>query len=187
MRTPSLWIVAGPNGAGKSTLVDQYLRGRLPIINPDDLAAEFGGMLAGGRVALARRVELLATGESFVVETTLAGSSGMTLVAAAIDAGFRLKLIYIGLASAPHAAERVRARVAAGGHHVDTADVVRRFGRSLRNAADLASQADRLLLFDNSGRRRRLVASYRQGRRKFVASAVPNWAKPICTARDDAG
>ena len=35
---PQLWVVAGPNGAGKSTLTRRYLAGRLPIVNPDDIA-----------------------------------------------------------------------------------------------------------------------------------------------------
>ena len=37
---PQLWVIAGPNGAGKSTLADRYLAGRIPLINPDNIARE---------------------------------------------------------------------------------------------------------------------------------------------------
>jgi predicted ABC-type ATPase len=35
-----LWVFGGPNGAGKSTLARRLLAGKIPIVNPDDLAAE---------------------------------------------------------------------------------------------------------------------------------------------------
>lgn len=78
---PTLWIIAGPNGAGKSTLVADVLRARwprLPIINPDDIAAQSDAphsSISAGRIALARQQQLLAGRQSFAVETTLSGSS----------------------------------------------------------------------------------------------------------------
>ncbi|MEK9499123.1 hypothetical protein V2H77_22210 [Photorhabdus sp. P32] len=38
---PQLWVIAGPNGAGKSTLVRRHLTGKLPVVNPDDIARKF--------------------------------------------------------------------------------------------------------------------------------------------------
>ena len=40
MSAPKLWAVAGPNGAGKTTLTRHHLTGHLPVVNPDDIAAE---------------------------------------------------------------------------------------------------------------------------------------------------
>ncbi|ETF02177.1 zeta toxin family protein [Advenella kashmirensis W13003] len=40
MSAPKLWVVAGPNGAGKTTLTRRHLTGHLPVVNPDDIAAE---------------------------------------------------------------------------------------------------------------------------------------------------
>ena len=68
---PQLWVFAGPNGAGKSTLVAQRVRGRLPVVNPDEIAQAFPlrgaqlDVLAAGRVALTQREALLAAGRSF--------------------------------------------------------------------------------------------------------------------------
>jgi predicted ABC-type ATPase len=60
---PQLWVIAGPNGAGKSTLVQRYVAGRVPVVNPDDIAREIdphhhgepGTMLRAGRLALQQR------------------------------------------------------------------------------------------------------------------------------------
>jgi|GEM_PF-3753757 Uncharacterized protein conserved in bacteria len=35
-----LWIIAGPNGSGKTTLTQRHLAGRLPVLNPDEIALE---------------------------------------------------------------------------------------------------------------------------------------------------
>jgi len=63
---PQLWVFVGPNGAGKSTLVDRYMAGRLPVINPDNIARELDSrlgegqrVLRAGRLAVAERDRLL--------------------------------------------------------------------------------------------------------------------------------
>ena len=37
---PQLWTIAGPNGAGKTTLVSRRVTRRVPVVNPDTIAAE---------------------------------------------------------------------------------------------------------------------------------------------------
>jgi predicted ABC-type ATPase len=37
---PQLWIIAGPNGAGKTTLTQAYFVQRIPVVNPDEIAAK---------------------------------------------------------------------------------------------------------------------------------------------------
>jgi predicted ABC-type ATPase len=39
MPAPQLWVVAGPNGAEKTTLVGKRVARRIPVINPDEIAA----------------------------------------------------------------------------------------------------------------------------------------------------
>lgn len=74
VQPPQLWIFGGPNGAGKSTIVRRYLRGRLPIINPDIIAAEISSgtaapIIEAGKIALRQRAELLSARTSFAIET----------------------------------------------------------------------------------------------------------------------
>ena len=74
-------MFAGPNGAGKSTLADRFVRERIPIVNPDNIARDLprtadGGLaeLAAGKLALKERAERMRLGETFAFETTLSGS-----------------------------------------------------------------------------------------------------------------
>jgi len=66
-KRPQLSVFAGPNGAGKSTLAAKYLRNRLPIVNPDVIAARISeddqhspAILEAGKIALRQRSALLA-------------------------------------------------------------------------------------------------------------------------------
>lgn len=73
--------------------------------------------------------------------------------------GYRVSIIYLRLASADQAVERVARRVGEGGHDIPVAVVRRRFERSWRNFLELYSDvADEWLLYDNSGPESIIVA-----------------------------
>lgn len=121
---PHLWLVAGPNGAGKSTIVRRYLRGRLPVVNPDEIAVRIAPgrvndpsvQLEAGRLAVAARAGLLASQGSFLVETTLTGHSEIRLIRDARAIGYKVSLVYVGLNRPEMSGARVALRVAQGGH-----------------------------------------------------------------------
>jgi len=134
-RRPGLWVFAGPNGAGKSTLVRRYkVADRLTIINPDEITSSFhhsyGNDVAKtakvGRLAIEWRQSLLKARQSFGVETTLTGISGLRLMQSARSRGYKINLIYVGLLSADQSNSRVAERVKRGGHDVSELDIVRR-------------------------------------------------------------
>ncbi len=185
--TPRLWVFAGPNGAGKSTMVDRYVAGRIPIINPDNIAAtlphefsEAARVLQAGRIAVRERGALLAARKTFGIETTLTGRSELDLMRAAAAGGYQVNLVYIGLRSVRHSILRVGERVRQGGHDVPAADLWRRFDRSIGNLRTAMAIANhRVLLFDNSGQRRRLLFSSKRGRVKYRSSTPPTWAKSV--------
>jgi predicted ABC-type ATPase len=89
-------VFAGPNGAGKSTLVAQRVRGRIPAVNPDDIAKTLpprpgnAGVIEAGRIALTQREEHLAQRRTFGLETTLTGRSELDLMRRARAAGYRV-------------------------------------------------------------------------------------------------
>src|SRR5262249_33294179 len=126
MNRLDVWVFAGPNGAGKSTLVRRALIGRIPVVNPDDLAAEIDlanrdtpvVQVAAGRKALAAREAHLEARRSFAIETTLTGRSELELMRRARDKGFRVNLVFIGLDDVALSATRVAQRVREGGHDV---------------------------------------------------------------------
>ena len=183
---PQLWVFAGPNGAGKSTIADRYAAARVPVVNPDNIArtlpADVGGearAIQSGRLAVRERAALLGAGQSFAIETTLTGHSELDLMRAAACAGFKVNLVYVGLRDVQHSIGRVLERVARGGHDVPLADLLRRFDRSLANLPEAMQLADRVILIDNSGKRRQLVLSREGGRVKYAAPSPPGWVPKI--------
>lgn len=183
MERPHLWVFAGPNGAGKSTLADRYAKGRMPIINPDNIARELprapsGGLdeREAGKRAIVERARHLANGETFAFETTLSGNTELKLMRDAWAAGYKINLVYVGLPDAGYSAARVSERVAAGGHDVARADTDRRYARTMGNLPLAMNIADRSFIFDNTGRRHRLVLIREVERTRFEAAAFPAWA-----------
>lgn len=185
--TPRLWVFAGPNGAGKSTIVDRYVGGRIPIINPDNIARTLSADLSdaarvvqSGRIAVRERAALLAARQTFGIETTLTGRSELDLMRAAVAAGYQVNLVYIGLRTVGHSISRVSERVRQGGHDVPAHDLLRRFDRSIGNLAVAMTIANhRVLLVDNSRNRRRLLFSRKGGRVKYRSPTPPTWATSV--------
>lgn len=178
MSKPQLWIVAGPNGSGKSTLVNRYMRASLPVVNPDDIARDQNASpIQAGKAALEQQNSYLASRKSFVLETTLSGKRELPFASKAKDQGYRIRVAFIAVRDPGVSMMRVAQRVAGGGHNVPPADVTRRFARSIENLPGLVSMADRAFIFDNSGKRRRLLLSMENGKAKFVSKRIPSWAQ----------
>lgn len=181
---PQLWVIAGPNGAGKSTLVAHYLAGRLPVVNPDNIALEQSdiGPIQAGKLAIARQKQHLDACESFAWETTLSGNRELAFMRKAKLSGYKVNLVFVGVRNARISILRVAERIAAGGHSVPAVDVARRFERSLRNLPDALAIADRAFIFDNSSERRRLLLVREQNQSRHVSKNLPPWIVQILQA-----
>ena len=161
MDSKGILIIAGPNGAGKTTFALTYLRVEaqgLPFVNADLIAAglaPFGSRHAdvlAGRLMLAEIDRLIAEGRSFAFETTLAGRGYLHRIDRWRRMGYRVTLLFLSLPSSELAIERVRQRVAQGGHSIPDDVVRRRFDAGLKNLRDVYSaRVDDWVLFDNSG------------------------------------
>jgi len=149
---PTVLVVAGPNGCGKSTLTRMSGFRGLEIIDPDAIARSMtsGNPAHAVREALRRRRDALAAGRSRLVETTLAGSGIRRHVTVARRAGYRVVLHYVSVASPDQALDRIRNRVALGGHDVSEADARRQFARSHANLPAAIACTDEALLYDNT-------------------------------------
>lgn len=80
-----------------------------------------------GEAAIPRRNQLLAVGTDFAFETTLTGSSTLRLMAAAMDRGYNVTMVYVGLATVDISIRRVLGRVVQGGRAVPARALERRF------------------------------------------------------------
>lgn len=88
--------------------------------------------------------------KSFLLETTLGGRTITELLDRAAETGLEVRIWYVGLQSPERHIERVRARVARGGHDIPEEDIRRRYVRSLENLVRLLPKLSELQVFDNS-------------------------------------
>jgi predicted ABC-type ATPase len=165
VKRPSIVIVAGVNGCGKSTFAataagEVALLGQTAI-NPDQLTQDalvefpnLGGM--GANLIGVERAEkavwkAIAEGKSAAVETVLSSAKFLPVIEAARRRRYRTRLIFIGLPSVELAIERIRTRVAQGGHDVPEAKVRDRWNRAHDNLVVFMRAVDDVLVFSNVG------------------------------------
>ena len=95
--------------------------------------------------------EHVAREDSFAFETTLAGKSYARHIPRWQAAGYHVTLLFLALPSAEAALQRVRERVAQGGHSIPEAVVRRRFSAGKLNfEAVYKPLVDAWALYDNS-------------------------------------
>ena len=163
-------IIAGPNGSGKTTFVSEYLRDsedsvyigadaiaeRL-VSRPEDMDSV---KIQAGRLFIKEIHALIEAQTDFIVEVTLSGRGFARIIERLKSAGYTVTIVFIFLKSAETSVARVRNRVQAGGHHVPTEDVVRRFYRSKHNFWHTYRHlVDRWSLFYNSTEHFQEIAS----------------------------
>ena len=94
-------IIAGVNGAGKSSLTGSLRAERTDlgvVVDPDKITAELGGdEYEGGKRAVERIERALADGVNLTQETTLSGGYPKRLARRAKEAGYYIRLYYVGL------------------------------------------------------------------------------------------
>jgi predicted ABC-type ATPase len=138
---PEILIVAGPNGAGKTSFANAFLRKTrddLTFINADEIARELAAPdisptqldLRAGREMLERIEDSVAARASFSFETTLASLTYAHKIPTWRQSGYTVVLIYLRLPSVEISLQRVRKRVAAGGHGIPEHVVRKRFAKS---------------------------------------------------------
>ena len=153
-------LFAGVNGAGKSslytTMSDKDKAALGERINVDEIVATMGNwqdksiQFAAGKIAAKRIKECLNLGISFNQETTLAGLSVLSDIKKAKVRGFRVDMFYVYVDSVEIAKQRIRIRVAKGGHGIPDEDVDRRFSASLSNLKKAIDLCDNVTVFDNT-------------------------------------
>lgn len=168
---PRLWIVAGPNGCGKSTVYSRSdvseFDGSVWIINPDlltkRLQTDEGLDLPQANLSAVTRIEVWLNAsvdvhQTIGVETVLSTPKYRKLVLKAKERGFDVRLIYVYLDTLDRQLERIRLRVAKGGHDVPSDKVAERRLRSFHEFPWFFWQAHQAWVFDNSGAEPKLVA-----------------------------
>ncbi|GHT50554.1 hypothetical protein AGMMS49982_06100 [Bacteroidia bacterium] len=163
-----LYIIAGCNGAGKTTASFTILPDSLnckEFVNADEIARGLSPFqpekvaIEAGRIMLQRIDNLLNEQANFAFETTLATKSYKDTISRAKAAGYSVTLLFFWLQTASLAKERVKKRVAEGGHNIDETVIERRYLAGIHNLFDIYLPiADAVLIFDNSEGKQELIA-----------------------------
>lgn len=157
---PKLYIISGCNGAGKTTASYTVLPDMLnckEFVNADEIAKGLSPFNAesvaieAGRLMLSRIDELLNEGVDFAFETTLATRSYSVFIKQAQAKGYYVSLVYFWLESPELAIDRVKMRVASGGHNIQEEVIRRRYKNGVKNLFNLYTPiCDYWIMLDNS-------------------------------------
>jgi predicted ABC-type ATPase len=165
---PNLYVISGCNGAGKTTAsytvlpeildceefinADEIARGLSPF-NPDKVAIE------AGRIMLVKINEFLRKKLDFAFETTLSSKNFLNTIKKAKEKGYEVTLLFFWLDSVELAIERVKTRVAEGGHDIPEKVIRRRYYSGIRNLFNLyMSVCDYWMITNNSTPNLELIA-----------------------------
>jgi predicted ABC-type ATPase len=159
--TKICYIIAVPNGAGKTTFAEEFLPKDaecLNFINADLIATGLSpfrpevAAIRAGKLMLEQIDRCIQKGESFAFETTLSGRTYIKKIKEIKAKGCRVIIYFLKLASVDLAIERVKLRVAKGGHVVPVEDIKRRFDRSYMNFQEIyKALCDAWVVFDTFG------------------------------------
>ncbi len=175
-------IIGGVNGVGKSSFTGVLKGSRTDlgiIVDVDQITAQLGaGAMAGGRAALQKIQGCMKKGVSFTQETTLSGYKTERTAKAAKEAGYFVRLYYIGLETAAESLSRIANRVRRGGHDIPPGDVERRFASRWEAVAKVLPYCDQAEFYDNDNGFVK-VAEYRNGELLFVGDSRPGWLREL--------
>lgn len=163
-----IYIIAGPNGSGKTTFAKKFLPdyAECPnFVNADLIAQGLSPFsprsvaIKAGKLVLAQIHEFAEKGVDFGFESTLSGKSYVKLLKKLKEKGYQLHLFFLWIPGPQLAINRIKGRVAEGGHDVPIRDIRRRFGRSIDNFLKLYQPLlDSWIIFNNAGINPALIA-----------------------------
>lgn len=162
--------------------------GAVWIINPDLLSARIRVQegLTGwdANLAAVKRIEVwlrasLRAHQSVGVETVLSTDKYRKLVRLAYKHGFRVRMIYVVLSDVALNIERVRLRVAKGGHDVPAERIRDRRRRSFGELPWFLVHVDDVEVLDNSGAEPVLVARKTDDMLEIFGDLAPELAAAV--------
>ncbi|MCL2216864.1 MAG: ATPase [Defluviitaleaceae bacterium] len=153
-------IIGGVNGVGKSTIYssqsDADVKALGKRINVDEIVSTYGDwrdthiQFCAGKKAVAEIKSCLQERIDFHQETTLSGQTVLHTAKEAKAMGYTVHLWYIFVSDVEIAKQRVRARVASGGHGISDEIIERRSITSLKTLKVFIPLCDEVWLYDNT-------------------------------------
>lgn len=126
------------------------------------------------------RRQALKAGRSFSFETVMSAEDKVEVLREAQTRGYRTYLYFVATENPAINIQRVRTRVAAGGHDVPEDKIVSRYHRSLELLKKAIPFTDRAFLFDTSEESAWYFAEITDGDRiELQSDEIPSWFQPI--------
>lgn len=149
-KKPEIIVFAGPNGSGKSTITS-LTKIIEPYINADDikrttLCTDMEAAITADEL----RNKLIDSDESFTFETVLSTERNLLLLERAKEKGYFIRCIYVLTANPAININRIKARVANGGHLVPDEKVISRYYKALDLIPRLVEVCDVCHIYDNT-------------------------------------
>ena len=189
---PTLTIFAGVNGAGKTSLYNQQKKyfNFGERINPDEILTQFNGnwnsendVTKSSLIALKKMNNLLKNKESFNWETTIVTFTLLSRLSIAKSLGYKIVFRFIGVGDVKTALDRIKFRVANGGHGVDTKTVEQRFSKQFNGLDEVLNYVDKAIFYDNSTKMK-VVATYENHFFANIDKSV-KWTKNLLTLQQE--
>ena len=174
----------------KFALSSSYSETTKDFFRNGDITCKDGKLYFKGDSLDAHTVSLLVTfrcdafvmqGKSFSFETVFSSEKKLDLIKTAKFSGYRIYLYAIATETPVINRERIKGRVADGGHDVPYQKVRERYPKSLENIASAIEFVDRAFFWDNSKMDTAFIASYDAGNgiieMKVPPEDIPQWFK----------
>lgn len=175
-------IIGGVNGVGKSSLSGVLSAENTDlgfIIDTDKITAENGGdRIKGGKIAINRINSCLEKGVNFTQETTLSGVRTLKTIKIARELNYFVRLYYVGVNSSLESINRIKNRVAKGGHDIPPQDVERRYIKRFSDLAKILPYCDEAIFFDNENGFAE-KAEYKNGSLITKGGKTPEWINEL--------
>lgn len=189
---PKLLIIAGPNGSGKTSVTSRILKHEwidgCMYINPDNIAQDIFGdwnspeaVKQAAQYAEQKRNSCIENGESLLFETVLSSQEKIDFINKAHQAGYFIRLFFVGTDHPAINAGRITRRVLEGGHDVPISKIISRYSKSIANCTQVVSIVDRLYVYDNSvdDEAPKLLFRASKGKLEKLYTEVNAWAEII--------
>lgn len=168
-KKPMILVFAGPNGSGKSTIT-QFFDIIGEYTNADDIVAATGmSNKEAAELVNKKRYTAIEEKRDFTFETVLSSHYNLDILKKAKENGYFIKCIFVLTVAPSVNVARVAARVASGGHGVDTDKIVSRYNKSLGNIKELLEICDIMHVYDNTFEPVRIIRKH-----KNDVSVFPN-------------
>ncbi|MCL2158463.1 MAG: zeta toxin family protein [Oscillospiraceae bacterium] len=179
-------IFAGVNGAGKTSIYSLFDdKENLGIrINSDEIAQGIGDwrneivQLKAARIAVVKINECIADRVSFNQETTLSGTGIIQTMQKAKANGFVIKMYYVFVESLDTAKQRIRDRVAKGGHGIPEELIERRYMKSFDVLKKAINLCDSVTIYNNEVMFRS-IADIKHGKLEYIDEETPHFMRKL--------